>query len=87
MAQQGIAGSGATRSEENGAPRWLVPTDSAALAECRNLKLSEILDRVEELEKARQRADHGSDEFKRASIMLKAAHTVMMRGEYRKVAP
>lgn len=66
---------------------WRVPSDTAALAECRNLKLSEILDRCEELEKVQSNADRDSDEWKRAAVMLRAAHTVIARGEYRKVTP
>lgn len=76
-----------TRSQSNSTPRWLVPSDSAALAECRTLKLSEILDRIEELEKVHSLAEADSDEFKRASVMMKAAHIVIARGEYQKVAP
>jgi hypothetical protein len=64
---------------------WHVPSDSAALAECRTLKLSEILDRCEELDKTILLAKPGSDELKRAQIMRRAAQTVMMRGEYQKV--
>ena len=66
---------------------WHVPSDGAALAECRNLKLSEILDRCEELEKVLETAERSSDEWKRAAVMRRAAQTVMMRCEYRKVQP
>jgi hypothetical protein len=76
-------------SQSTSEPRWLVPTDSAALAECRTLKLSELLDRCEELDATLGRSDlsPASDEYKRAQIMRRAAHTVIARGEYRKVQP
>ena len=75
--------------QETSEPRWLVPTDSAAVAECRTLKLSEILDRCEELDATLDRADLSvdSDEYKRAQVMRRAAHTVIARGEYQKVRP
>ena len=66
-------------------PAYYIPTSDAALAECRRLKLSEILDRTEALEKTMRKAYHDSDEYKQAAVMLKAAQIVMLCGEYQKV--
>lgn len=76
-----------TSLQERSEPTWVVPSLDAAIVECRTLYLSQILDRMDELQKVRRKADRDSDEYKRASVMEVAAYRVMHSGEYRKVQP